>query len=98
MDRRNDSPIEEWRLEPDVWVWCARCERAYPADRFSLYMGPDEQRVECAYDDCEGDYFYDGYNYDHIRLEKQTDWPDVPERGVKYKLVGQFQRTTTTGF
>lgn len=88
MEKQSDSTIEQWGLEPGVWIWCARCGRVYPADAFSMYFGRDEQRFACAYDGCEGDYFDDGYNYAHIRLENQTGWPAVPERGVKYELVG----------
>jgi hypothetical protein len=83
-----DGQVEEWRFAPDVWVWCSQCERVYPAGKFTLRMGRDDQRFECPYPDCHGDYFDDGYNYVQMRSQRQPAWPAVPEEGAKYKLAG----------
>jgi hypothetical protein len=87
VKEERDGQVEEWRFAHDVWVWCRQCERVYPADQFTLQMGRDDQRFECPYSDCHGDYFEDGYNYAQMRAHTQLEWPEVPEQGAKYKLA-----------
>ncbi len=86
MDRSSDTRLEDWRFEPNVWVWCSRCEQAYQADDVHFYSRPDEQGFTCPYEGCEGDYIAEGYNYSNLRSEQRLSWPEVPERGVKYSL------------
>jgi hypothetical protein len=50
-------------------------------------MGRDDQRFECPYPDCHGDYFEDGYNYSQVRELGQLGWAELPERDVKYRLA-----------
>jgi hypothetical protein len=66
------------------WVWCLHCERVYKPDE--IRYDPDTGLFMCFYPGCSGDAVMDAFAYGTFGMEKNPEWPVIPEKGVRYSL------------
>jgi hypothetical protein len=66
------------------YKWCLHCERVYEDGKYRLING----LKYCPYDDCDGDTFLDGWDWEKIR--SVNDYPVRPEKNIVYPLYGFY--------
>ncbi|HAC15274.1 MAG TPA: hypothetical protein DCE78_04935 [Bacteroidetes bacterium] len=66
--------------------WCLHCNRAYLIGNFRYNKHDLDETVAmlCPYDDCDGDYWMDGWGWSDIA--HSNDYPSIPETGKIYSL------------
>ena len=74
----------------DEWVWCKCCERCYLQSQARRVVAPSSSKPLnlCAYPDCEGILLMETWPYLLLRQWIRPDWPEVPEPGEQYRLLG----------
>ncbi len=79
-------------FELDGWMWCGRCERAYPVGEIRVMKscpgwGYYEWALECPTDGCPGRRA-DWYPWHPNELPRaiHAGYPAVPETGARYPL------------
>lgn len=68
------------------YFWCLHCERTYKNGEFREVTRRGEILQMCPYEDCSGDGVMDSWEWDKILEESDKDLPQIPERGVEYKI------------
>jgi len=72
------------------YKWCLHCQRAYSVGNFKYdeYEIPEDDMVKllCPYEDCDGDYWIDGWPWSEV--SRENNYGEVPELGVVYPLYG----------
>ena len=69
--------------EPQPYLWCLHCERAYERGYFRSQGGLQM----CPYGDCDGDAAIDAWGWEAVR-EGNHSYPEVPKLGAVYPLYG----------
>jgi hypothetical protein len=66
--------------------WCLRCERVYKVGSFKYDANDSNEkpRMYCPYNDCDGDYWIDGWEWLHVAA--LNNYPSTPQLGEKYPL------------
>lgn len=65
------------------YVWCLHCERTYLRSNASVgWRG----HAECAYSDCDGSLFADGWSWLSVRDGREDRYPLEPVAGRVYPL------------
>jgi hypothetical protein len=73
-------------VEDPHWIWCMRCERCYRISEARPVLISSGVFYLCAYADCFGALYRDGWIYDALRHMPGSTWPQAPERGERYSL------------
>ena len=73
------------------YLWCLHCERAYPKEKYRTvvqkgYREPDFEMQMCPYEDCDGDAVIDAWDWLKIRVDREDEYPEIPEEGKVYPL------------
>lgn len=71
------------------WVWCLHCERAYKRGEFRVIDG----LKFCPYEGCDGDCFFDGWEWFHYRYGQFCEVPEnpeLPEPGRRYPTNAEY--------
>lgn len=72
---------------PTEWVWCARCERVYPLDKFIHYIPDSRQNyVECPNPECDRSrpVQVSPWSPYTVPRYRHPDYPDIPIEGERY--------------
>lgn len=80
-DIEDESDEDEEDENTSEYQWCLHCERAYRKGEHRM-VGDIPM---CPYQDCNGDVFMDGWDWDKFR-EPLPQYPEIPEFGVKYPM------------
>lgn len=70
--------------QPDTYLWCLHCERAYPNGEYRQ-VGDLQM---CPYAGCDGDAVFDAWRWTDVR-DGHATYPETPVEGLVYPLYGE---------
>jgi len=77
--------MESHNQNEEEFSWCLHCERAYRTGEYRL-VGELQM---CPYDGCDGDTFFDAWEWTRIRepyFGGEAEYPEIPELGKRYPM------------